>query len=138
MKRAIWVLAVLPFSLCSCGLYQAVRDEDSTQGYSFLGLNPVSAITGVSDTTAENFKPFSYYSDLVQTRNEGAMTPDRAKDVLAAMDRCFGDKAVKKMTEGKIISLFGPPDEKTTQSGWVVYIYRIQGGKYGERWLVMN
>ena len=138
MKRAAWLLTALPFSLCSCGLYQAVRDEDSTQGYSFLGLNPVSAITGVSDTTAQNFKPFSYYAGIIRARNENEMTLDRAKKILAAMDRCFGDKGVKKMSEGKLTSLFGLPDEKTMQSGWVVYIYRIQGGKYGERWLVMN
>jgi hypothetical protein len=101
-------------------------------------INPVSAIVGIHpDTTAENFKPFSYYAGLIRARNDEEMSSARAEDILAAMDRCFRDKNVKKMSEQKAESLFGPPDERKTKSGWDILIYRIQGGKYGERWLTL-
>ena len=90
------------------------------------------------DTKAENFKPLSYYAGLIRARNDEEMTSVRAKEILAAMDRCFGDKDVKKMSVGKAESLFGPPDEKMHRSGWMILVYRIRGGKYGERWLTLD
>jgi hypothetical protein len=137
MKTSALSLPVLALSLCSCGVYQAVHDEDSTQGYSFLGLNPVSAITGTSDTTTENFKPFSYYTKLIRTRNTESATPARIEEILVAMDRCFRDPSVKKMSERQIISLFGPADKMVRENGELTYFYEIEdGSRKPGRWLV--
>jgi len=125
--------------LCSCGVYQTAVDTSPDHDAAWALTNPVSAIVGIHpDTTAQNFKPFSYYAGVISSRNEGEMTPVRSKEILSAMDRCFGEKDVKKMSEQKAESLFGPPDERKATSGWTILVYRIQGGKYGERWLTLD
>jgi hypothetical protein len=138
MYRALLIpLACL--LLCSCGVYQTAVDDSPDHDAAWALINPVSAIVGIHpDTTAQNFKPFSYYAGLISSRNDEEMTPVRAKEILSAMDRCFGDKDVKKMTVQKAESLFGPPDEKKVASGWTILVYRIQAGKYGERWLTLG
>ena len=71
--------------------------DDSTdhEATAFNLTNPVSAIVGTwPDTRPQNFKTISEDAELIRARND-ARTPAIANDILAAMDRCFGDKTVK-------------------------------------------
>jgi len=138
MNRALLILAgVVP--LCSCGVYQAVTDDSDDHLAALALITPITAVTGLwPDTRDKNITPLSADEGLIRARDEGEMTPQRAKEILTAMDRCFGDTNIKKMSWPKAESLFGPPDEVKHQSGWTILVYRIQQGKFGERWLTLG
>jgi len=123
----------------SCGVVQlaTTSGDENEDDVMAMVLAPTLLLTGDwPDTSAKNFKPFSYYADLIKERNDEALAPEQIQMTLAAMDRCFGDKSVRKMSEAQIISNFGAPDQKMERPGWTIYVYRIQGGRYGERRLL--
>lgn len=62
-------------------------------------------------------QPLTYYAGLIKARNQGALTSERARDILIAMDKCFHDHSVKKMKESQVLFLFGTPDARLVQAG---------------------
>ena len=113
-------------------------DEGETKAV-MMAMAPVLLVTGYyPPTDSESFKPFAHYAELIRTRNQGEMNKTRAREILVAMDRCFGDKDVKKMSKQKLLALFGPPNDEKVRGGWKILIYQIQGGKFGERWLTLD
>jgi hypothetical protein len=136
------VLALLVSSLCSCGVYQVVtadpNDDEQGMRAAMILMAPPLLITGDwPSTTDKNFKPPSYYTDLIRERHDGAMTNKRADEVLAAMDRLFHDKKIKAMPEVKTEEMFGPPDKRTVRSGSKIDVYQFQSPRgLQERWLV--
>jgi hypothetical protein len=135
------LMAVLPLGLCSCGVYQVAtaRDEDERDSTAvIMAIAPVLLITGdYPDTTANNFKPFSYYAELIRQRNAFVPTTQETNEMLAAMDRCFRMPNVKRMSERELDLNFGPADRKMTHAGSLVYVYEItRAPGRPERWLV--
>jgi hypothetical protein len=138
MRRTICLFAALasPFLLSSCGVYQAVHDDEATQGYSgIILLNPITAITGDWPST-EPSDPLDANALIIRRRNHDSMTPERAKWIRESMARCFSNKQVQMMSRQQLISLFGIPDAIQTESGRSIFIYRIRGGTYGEGRLI--
>ncbi len=133
-------IAVVPFALCSCGVAQLATesDEDRENSTFMMALAPVLLITGdYPDTTAKNFKPFSYDAGLIRARDSAVPNSKETDEILAAMDRCFRMSSVKRMPETEVYANFGPADQRFIKDGQVIYVYRIQRTKgQPERWLV--
>jgi len=140
LSRLIFLLAAT-LGLCSCGVYQAATyDGPSDENYVLMEgvLAPPVMITGVwPDTYAKNFGSASYYTGLIRSRNEGRMTPERARDILNAMDQVFHYVPVHTMSEAQLAELLGAPDKKVVLSGRTMYRYQFNSpeGLQG-RWLV--
>ena len=139
--RSLVLITTLCFGLCSCGAIQLAanyNDEEKEEGNAFMmAIAPVLLITGdYPDTKDKNFKSLGYYADEIKGRDAGEMNRRRANEILAAMDRCFADKSVKKLTRQQVENLFGPADEIKIESDRRIYVYKIGGGQFGKRWLV--
>lgn len=138
------VLMAVAAGLCSCGVYQMIttdpNDEEEGLRAAMDIMAPPLLITGDwSDTRAKNFENTSYYTELIRTRNEGKVTPDRSREILAAMDQVFKYTTVKSMTDEQLAKLIGPPDKTIVRSGQTIDVYQVHSPSgIQERWLVKD
>jgi hypothetical protein len=134
--RRTLVFVIAPFFLCSCRVYQAFHDDAKTDGFSYFALlSPVTAITGMHPQTQSD-NPLRTEAPLVQDRNSGIMTQERADKIFAAIDRCW--PLLKGDAETEIESSLGKPDLKTTRYRRPAFIYWCQDKRYGERCLELT
>jgi hypothetical protein len=135
-------LGLLISALCSCGVYQVVTadpnsDEDGMRAAMILMAPPLLVTGDWPDTSSKNFKPLSYYAELILTRHGGEMTQQRADDILTAMIRLFSDESFKTMPETKLMAMIGPPDKRMVRDGQRIDVYQFQSPRgLEERWLV--
>jgi hypothetical protein len=125
-----------PLLLSSCGVYQAVHDSDKTDGLSYFALlSPVTAITGIHPSD-HGPNPLATDAPLIQGRNNGPMTQERADRIFEAIDKCW--PLVKGEDPSEIEGSLGKPDLKTIRYRRPAFVYWCQDKKYGERCLELT
>jgi len=131
IRKAGQLLSVgLLMQFASCGVYQAAKDQESTQGYSgMIALHPVTAVTGVRGKHSESEidSNFNKDAEIIRNRKSGKMNPSRQRKIATSMSRLFGSNRIKKMSAQDVESLLGAPDKKYKTSEGVRFDYFIPG-----------